>query len=264
MIDTHIHTEFSHDSFEPMERYILRAIEKGLPAVGFSEHCDGDFYVNDDSLPHLDVEAYMEGLFSLREKYAGKITVLFGIEIGFDQGASEVFYHELLKKFPFDYVINSIHMVQKEDCYAPSFFAKRTREEAFSAYLKDVIKSLDATFPYQIIGHIGYGGRRSPYPNPRMPYADFPELFDTILTKIIARGVALEVNTKIPFALFQPEPCVLKRYFELGGRRITLGSDAHTADRLCDHFDKAVRVLKDIGFTEILFFQNMKEKAFRI
>ena len=77
--DLHTHTSFSTDSSQPMEDAVLHMIGIGLKTVCFTEHMDMD-YPGGEFL--LDTVEYHETLLRLREKYSGKLEILFGVELG--------------------------------------------------------------------------------------------------------------------------------------------------------------------------------------
>ena len=55
-----------------------------------------------------------------------------------------------------------------------------------------------------------------------------------------------------------PEESVLKRYRELGGERITIGSDAHQPEHIAYDFAKAEAILKELGFQSYCIFHGRK------
>ena len=79
-----------------------------------------------------------------------------------------------------------------------------------------------------------------------------------ILKEIIKKCIALEVNTSSYSSLNDSMPCkdILKKYFDMGGYLITLGSDAHIAENASYCFDKAMETLKEIGFKNIYYYKN--------
>ena len=87
---------------------------------------------------------------------------------------------------------------------------------------------------------------------------NYKDKINKILDEIIARNIALEINTSSVDRLndFMPNDDIIKAYYEKGGRLITLGSDAHTPSRASIDFDKAVATLKEIGFDGIYYFEN--------
>ena len=83
--DFHLHSSFSGDSTAPMEDMILKGIDSGLSTMCFTEHLDMDYVYSrpeDEGMFELNTDSYLCELAKLREKYAGKIRLLFGVELG--------------------------------------------------------------------------------------------------------------------------------------------------------------------------------------
>lgn len=131
-----------------------------------------------------------------------------------------------------------------------SYFDKRSKFEAYNAYLKAVRESLDCPYHYDVVGHIGYVARKSIYPEPMLYYADHNDLLDDILLTIIAKGKALEINTNSKGTRldFLPSMQIVERYKQLGGELLTFGSDAHAVERIADKYPLVVEYLKSTGF----------------
>ena len=55
-----------------------------------------------------------------------------------------------------------------------------------------------------------------------------------------------------------PAAEILKMYYELGGKVITVGSDSHRAKDVGRHIIYIYEELKKIGFKHICTFENMK------
>ena len=53
-----------------------------------------------------------------------------------------------------------------------------------------------------------------------------------------------------------PYESILRKYREVGGYLITLASDAHTADRTGNGFEGAVRMLKELCFTNAYYYKE--------
>ncbi len=245
MIDLHIHTEISHDSCEKAENYILRAIACGAEAIGFSEHYDYDAYLDGDPDSRLpDLEKYFDIIEGLSRKFPN-IKILKGVELGYRADAAP-HYNKLLKDGNFDYSILSVHTVKgRGDCYFPAFYNGLTKEQSYSLYLNAVLESVRSDINFDIVGHLGYIARYSPYADKRLTYSQFPELIDSILTEIISRGKYLEINTSVNGGEEIAVPCeeILKRYISLGGQKFSFGSDSHTADKFMRNFEKAEKLL---------------------
>ena len=78
--------------------------------------------------------------------------------------------------------------------------------------------------------------------------AEFGERIDDILLTIVRKRKILEVNTAIAEGTL-PTRELVKRYFELGGRKVSYGSDAHKRERIGDKREEATAMLREIGFT---------------
>ncbi len=87
------------------------------------------------------------------------------------------------------------------------------------------------------------------------------EVIDKILKKLIEKKIGIEINTSaLRYGLRDFHPCrkILKRYRELGGEIITIGSDAHRALDIMRDFDKAKDVLRELGFEKYCVFTKRK------
>lgn len=119
--DCHMHSSFSADSDTPTEDMIRRSIALGLEGICFTEHLDPDYPPTPDDLEFsLDLPAYYKRLMELKEAYKDQISIRFGIEIGLQLHLGE-YFHNLLRKYPFDFVIGSSHLVHGADPYYPEF-----------------------------------------------------------------------------------------------------------------------------------------------
>ena len=87
------------------------------------------------------------------------------------------------------------------------------------------------------------------------------ELIQETLRTILRREKALEVNTSGLQSFYGdllPGREILEQYYAMGGRLITLGGDAHTADRLANGFEETASVLKEIGFQGYFYYDQRK------
>ena len=106
-----------------------------------------------------------------------------------------------------------------------------------------------------------YVVRYGPNQNKYYSYEEYREYLDPLLVLLIEKGKCLEVNTGgFRHGLGEPNPCIgiLKRYRELGGEQITIGSDAHTPEYLAYEFHKTTALLRELGYRFYCVFQNRK------
>ncbi|MGN1104644.1 MAG: histidinol-phosphatase HisJ family protein, partial [Candidatus Coproplasma sp.] len=195
MVDVHLHTKFSFDSEEEPENYIKEMAKHGVIKIGFSEHYDYDAFLDGEKdITLADLEGYTENVINLRNNHK-EIEILQGIEFGYRKEAVS-HYNKLIDKYPFDYVINSLHTLKgRGDCYHDKFFEGRELKESYTDYFNGVLESIKADYDYQIVGHIGYVCRYRSGEGAQIKYNDFADILDEILKSIIARDKCLEINT---------------------------------------------------------------------
>lgn len=251
--DFHMHSSFSGDSNTPMEDMIARGIELGLTGMCFTEHNDFDYPVTEHETAgffEVNPDAYLHDFLQLREKYADRIHLYFGVELGLQphlalRNAAFVTAHD------YDFVIGSSHLCNGKDPYYASFYEGRTQEDAYREYFTSILENLNACSNFDVYGHLDYVVRYGPTKDADYCCETYREIFDEILKKLIAMEKGLEVNTAgLAKGLREPHPCagILKRYRELGGRIVTTGSDAHSPKQIAHAFDRAAALLRDCGF----------------
>ena len=214
--DTHLHTSFSSDSQAPMEDMIKEAIHLGLKTICFTEHYDADFPEIESGLDFsLDFDAYYCKWKELSEKYRDRIEVLHGIEMGVQPHLGpelDAFYENYGGRY--DYIIHSTHLVDRLDPYERKYFDSYGAKEGLGRYFEETYENLKVFDHYQSAGHLDYAARYMSKPCPEFSYRDYGDLLDAILTHIISRDKALEVNTSgLKAGLDWPNPHmeILKR-----------------------------------------------------
>ena len=268
--DIHTHTTFSTDCATPMEDMILEAISRGLDTLCFTEHMDKDYPVypdRDPSLPVeflLDTDSYRQGFLEMKEKYRDKIRLLWGVEIGLQPHLAE-WNQNYVNQYPFDFIIGSEHNPENRDPYYPAFFEGRTEEEAYAKYFAETFENLELFNDFDAIGHMDYVVRYGPNKNRDYSYEKYSRYIDPILELILKKGIALEINSGgYRHGLGEPNPCkdIIVRYKQMGGKLITIGSDAHTPQSLCYDFERIEPLLRECGFTEYAVFEGRKPRFY--
>lgn len=257
--DFHLHTRFSADSNEDPESTIQKAISLGMKEICFTDHNDFDWPVPDESF-NLDVPSYMEYMSRIKGHYEASISVRTGIECGITP-ANFKQNNDLISTNAFDFVIGSCHIVDGMDPYYPEFFKNRTDFEALSLYFNEIKASLQSFNNFDVLGHMDYVIRYSPNGDRKYSLSDYTDVTDYILKTIISLGKGIEINTsglKSGLEYANPSLQILKRYKELGGEIITIGSDAHKSDYVGYKFEQAGDFLKTAGFSHYCVFKNRK------
>lgn len=251
--DMHTHSSFSEDGTSSLLEMAEAAKGLSFRFLGLCEHLDVDS-VSETLFTPTDVSAYFPFARKVQAENGEGFTLLAGMEYGY---SAEPRALERLcsvsEKYTPDFVVNSVHVADGQECSRAEFFEGKSKQAAYAAYLEQVCKSLDAPYYYDIVGHLGYVSRKAPYADKTLRYGEFRGLLDEILKKTIAKGKLLEVNTRTRGigCDFLPEADILARYFELGGRLVSFGSDAHAASQIGCNRECVCAALLKIGFSHI-------------
>ena len=259
--DCHLHSSFSGDSDTPMEEMILQGIAQGLTTMCFTEHNDFD-YPDFEGEPGerflLNADSYLYDLIRYKEKYADKIRILFGVELGLQpqiMRENAVF----AKNHEFDFIIASSHLCNGKDPYYPYFYEGRTEEEAYREYFTSILENIKKFSNFDVYGHLDYVVRYGPNKDRDYSYEKYCDILDKILELLIDKGKGIKINTGgVKSGLRELHPCtgLLKRYRQLGGEIITVGSDSHDSANIAAHFTRAGEILQECGFKYYTIFEK--------
>lgn len=282
--DFHMHSEFSSDSDTPMEEMIQKAIQLGLKQICFTDHMDFDYpkinRAQDSGLEVkfldflFDADTYVKKLNELKASYAGQIEILTGIELGL-QKQIQPKVKKLMEHYDFDFAIGSSHLLYGDDPYFLSFWQKlRERygnidgkdldefivKKAIRDYFEEILQNV-TLFPwFQVYGHLDYIVRYAPGKDKYYHVEESMDVIDAILTQLISQNRGIEINTsglKNGLKTANPHTTILRRYKELGGEIITIGSDAHKPDYIAYEFNRAKEFLLESKFK---YYTTFKKK----
>ena len=269
--DTHLHSAFSGDSETPMQAMIEKALELGLKEICFTEHMDFDFVYTEDEpgdMFEVNTDAYLYDLLRFRQEYEGRMKLLFGIELGMQTGPTQRKNLMYCKEHEFDFVIASSHLCNGKDPYLKeSFFGGRDEKEAYHEYFTYIWECIRGFQNFDVYGHLDYVLRYGPDTNKNFTMAEYGADIDKILKLLIENGKGIEANTSgYAYGMGGPHPSfdILKRYRELGGEIITIGSDAHDCEHMAQHFDDMAALLKEAGFEYYCVFENRYPEYHRL
>ena len=267
--DMHTHSENSHDSVCSIEEMCLAQIEKGTNIMAVTDHAD--IYSFDDYDIYTPIEKTYKKVEELNRKYGDRITLLSGIEI------SEGFWfpeksNKMRTLCDYDVIIGSVHCVKYGDLTIPysridfSSFSEKEIYDYLDFYFDDMYEMLEKE-NFDVLAHLTcpiryITGKYSIDIN----MEKFRKKIDKILSVIIEKNIALEVNTSSYDVLgdFFPSKIILKQYFEMGGCLLTMGSDAHVAENASIQFEKALQTIREIGFDKMYYYKKRKPVAYGI
>ncbi|WP_028857589.1 histidinol-phosphatase HisJ family protein [Psychrilyobacter atlanticus] len=266
--DYHIHSEFSGDCEEKLELIFESAIKKGLKEVAITDHLDLD-YPGNKKMFDLNFKRYIEILKEYRDKYKGRLEIKIGLELGLQPHLKDdKFLNEILSSKELDFIIGSTHCVEKKELDKDEFFSEKTKDESHKLYFDEVYKNIRAFNGVSVCGHLDFVkryGKKYFKDHRKINYPVHGEAIDKILKVLIRKEMGLEINTsgyRYGGSDSTPNEYILRRYSELGGKIITLGSDAHRSEDIGEGLDKACKLLKNCGFNSYSIF-NKKQVQFK-
>lgn len=259
--DYHTHTAFSDDCDVPMDEMIEEAIRCGITELAITDHYDPGY--EDPEFPFmLNFDAYCEALLNAEKKYAGRITIVKGMEIGIMDSQLEE-CRRAVRDFSYDFIIGSFHCLRGKDLFRYDY--SQVDGPAFlEEFYTNVNKCLKEYKDYDIAGHLTLADR---YIGKIYDYKPYMDIIEDTLKTIIYDGKGLEINTssfKYGMSIWLPREEVLKLYRELGGEILTFGSDSHKTQYFRDHFDDARELAKSLGFRYECTFRQRKPEFHRL
>lgn len=262
--DLHTHHERCGHAVGQIRDYIEAAIDGGLSVIGIADH--SPYFASEEdhpfpkiTMPKSEMANYVNEVLKLKQQYSGKIEVLLGLEADFFPELAQI-YRSYLDRYPFDYIIGSVHFVEGVSIFKRGRWDGLTKQERIAtkeAYYS-LIQHSARKHMFQILGHID--AMKAYYPD--FATIETPEVDQTL--KVIAEcDVSIEINTSgktKDVGGWYPSMEILemaKRY----DVKLTFGSDAHVPERVGDEFEEVRRQLLQIGFKEWFYFKEKKRIA---
>ncbi|MBM6615886.1 histidinol phosphate phosphatase [Desemzia sp. RIT804] len=249
--DQHMHTYFSPDSTETLERYLEQSAGK---TVITTEHLD--FFSKEqetaDVLP--DFDAYSEKIAQLNQLYDQRI--LKGIEVGFTYPDKEKI-QDFLSGKDYDLILMSIHhngrhgfmLLGNDDVPL-----ENQLEEYYSLMLQGVREFTNAN----VLAHFDYGLRSYEVSVEELKAAE-PKLLQ-IFETAVQHDIAFELNTRSMYRFGNAHlyEYAIDLYRSVGGTLFTVSSDAHVVEDYELGFKDAFEMLKKHGVEQLAVFKNQQ------
>ena len=256
--DYHTHTKLSFDGECLPEEMVLRAIQLGVKHYAITDHIEiNQFYDKEYNFPET-LSAALEQLPALKEKYSEEITLASGIELG-----QPVHNKELAEKVvsspQLDFIIGSCHMIRGYDDFYFLDYKEKDPVKLLDTYFEELLEMAEWG-KFDVLGHLTYPLRYICGDSGIFVDMErYEHIIDEIFRTLIKKGCGIEINTsglrqKIGVTL--PELRYVKRYYDLGGRIITVGSDAHRTEDLGKGTETGIEIARSAGFTEIACYKN--------
>jgi histidinol-phosphatase (PHP family) len=244
--DTHIHTSFSTDSEMNINDALKKAMALNIGLI-ITDHMDlnypekGEFTFDPDSF------------FNTYEPYKSS-SLLLGMELGMDKNYEKE-NRDLVAGYDFDEIIGSQHFLHGVDIYDSSLYEGKIKEELFKDYFLEIIASLKTHNYIDTLGHIDFISRYCPLQDKEIYYTDYCDYIDEIIKLCIDYDIVMEINTRRlgNTNSFNNLREIYKRYRDLGGKYVTIGSDAHAVNSIGLNLHKGFEMAESIDLTPIYF-----------
>lgn len=261
LIDYHTHHARCGHAAGDLEDYVKRGIEIGLGQLGLSDHMpllhvNPADYLPEMAMPMEELPRYVEECLALKEKYKGQIDIRVGLEGDYIEGW-ETQIERIVKAYPWDYVIGSVHFLGEwdiTDFRQTAGWEGKNKLAVYEQYY-DAVKKAAATGFYDYIGHIDVIKRFG-----FVPDEDVTHLENAALEAVKKHGLAIELNAsglRMPAKEMFPSRRMLEYALQLG-IPLTIGSDAHQPERLGQYLEEARALLKEVGYAQLATFSCRK------
>lgn len=262
--DMHTHSVHSFDAKDTVDEMCRAAIERGLYALAVTDHCeaplicfgaDCEFGCFDELIPQSYAAAC-----EAREKYAGKLRVIRGMELGEplhdpEQTARALSYGD------FDFILASVHNLKNMQDFYYMNYSGVDVDRLLGKYFEELVKT--AAFPhFDSLSHLTYPLRYIVERTGKMPDLSLHrDKTDKIFNILIKNKKALEINVSGLFKAIGstlPDETLVRRFRELGGEYITIGTDAHSAEMVGKGIEQGIEVAKKAGFKKYAIYEKHK------
>lgn len=262
LCDLHIHSNNSFDAVSSVDEICKKAIDLGIGTIAITDHCEAEFinkfknceFGNFNKLIPQSISDTVQAI----EKYKGKLKIIRGLELGepmhdLEQTQIALEYGE------FDFILASVHNLRERVDFYYMDYNRVEISQILNEYFDELAET--ATFEhFDSLAHLTYPLRYIFERKGFLPdLSAYSDKIDRIFNILIKNNKALEINVSglfKPMKQTLPDLSLVKRFYELGGKYITIGTDAHTVDYVGKGIEVGFEVAKKAGFTHYTVFEN--------
>jgi histidinol-phosphatase (PHP family) len=255
MFDFHMHSTISFDGHSAAPDMVRAAAAAGMKEICFTDHLDYD-PLKDPKTFVFDTKDY-NAVYD--ELFHPDVKIRRGMEFGMLPDNQSTLQEDLQRR-PFDFVLGSVHFVDDIDIYYDTFWSDKTLEEAERRCMEQTLACVKAHDGFDVLAHLTYPSKAGGHPTHQpIQYASYADQIDEIMRILIQKGRGIEVNTSgvDRCGAYLPDAEYLRRFKELGGEIVTVGSDAHDTSRVGQYCREACQMVQDI-FGYVCTFEDRK------
>lgn len=252
-VDCHVHSQYSPDGHDKVEELAYAAIRQGLRAITITDHCELNPHVLTGDA--VGVKKSFQDVQRIREEISGSFQLLAGMELG-AVAYDYVLAEQLVSGENFDCILGSVHYVEHNrdltysDTTDPEEIGRR-----ITLYWKRVLE-MTLWGKIDVVAHLTFPFRYIPGSlRTQMSLSHFQEQIEEVLTSLIEKRIALEINTRYPH-LISNDTELLLRYRQMGGKHITFGSDSHSVEGIGYGIKEGMTMAYRAGFRSFCIYVN--------
>jgi len=260
--DYHLHSHYSCDCQSTMAEQCASAVAKGIPEIGISDHYD--LIPLDECAGYFKLAEWAAEIDQVKAEFAERLILRAGIELG-EPHIYQAETQALLQQYPFDYALGSLHWVGDEVVFDPAYF-ERPADEAFGLFFEE-LERMTRVGGFDVLSHFDVVVRRGLPIYGEYEPRRYEDTIRAVLKNCIERGIALDINSqglRGRCQVLTPNVEVLKWYVELGGERVTLGSDAHNPADIGADLEAALDAARAAGLNYVTQFERREARLVKI
>ncbi len=270
MIDYHLHTDYTWDARGKVEDYCKVAKEKNFREIAFTNHFNIlKLKIPGQSILPVQIQEHFKNIERAREEFNLKIKA--GLEVDYWR-SEHAKIEKILNEYEFDFLIGSVHYVDGILVGGPlkeaiKFLKNKSMFEVYKLYFDRVIETVESNL-FDVLAHPDYIRKNAvKFFGRELPFERYRELVEKVIEALLANNMGIEINTSGFYHRindFFPSLEFLQLCLEAGIKIITVGSDAHSPERVGDRIKEALQRLKEVGFKKICLFKRRKSKEIPI
>lgn len=265
LFDSHLHSDNSPDAYHSVMYLAERAQSIGLMGIAITDHADCGAQREPDCITRM-IQSIVD-VAKAAAAFRHRMSFSIGMEVGVN-GDPE-FADQLVSSYPFDYVLGSVHALKSGvDLYRVPYGSNTPEQNhaILTAYFDQMLEVV-RWGGFDSLAHMTYPLRSAIYNKVVIDLEPYRERIDAILRGLVQQGKALEINTsglRSPLKETMPSPWILRRFRELGGEYVTIGSDAHRVEHVGAGLQDAMELIQQTGFEFFAFYRKRRPIMLRI
>lgn len=257
--DSHMHTPLCKHAWGEPEEYCAQAVKAGLKGIIFTCHCPmPDGFWPTVRMSESEFDLYVSLVQRAKEAFKGKLDVCLGIESEFFPGY-EKYIEGLHKRVEFDYCLGGLHWQAKE-------YLNKYEQGTIEGFRRTYFEHLAVSAETGLYDCLAHPDLVKNYHPDSWCFAIIKNTVASVLDRIAKTGVAMELNTSglnKSYSEMNPGNEMLRMMSERG-IPVVIGSDAHRAQRVGEHFVTALNNLVEAGYESVSYFKKRERIDIKI